>query len=344
MTWTPRSIIAHAVTRHVRVSAQKTRLVADQVRDRFVGEALTILRFRPEEEARPGHREDPALGHRQRPAEVARPRRRHPGRGQDPHRPGAVLEADPAGAHGPGLPDPQADQPRPRLPRRTERKISHGTENASARFPAGVQQAVELPLVRPGPGIRPPDPRRPEDEEGRQGKILPRRHRRSGHRAGRAQGPGHRPHRPAGHHHRPRRQGDREPEDTSWRGIAKKEVYVDIREIEKPELNSLLVAEGIAVQLEKRIAYRRAMRKAVESALRQGAKGIKVMCAGRLGGVEIARTEWYLRGQLPAADAQGRHRLRLHRGLHHLRPDRHQGLDLQGRRGKGQDDVADGGG
>ncbi len=81
--------------------------------------------------------------------------------------------------------------------------------------------------------------------------------------------------------------------------ICKKEVYVDIREIEKAELNALLVAEGIAVQLEKRIAYRRAMRKAVESALRTGAKGIKIMCAGRLGGVEIARTEWYLRGQLP---------------------------------------------
>ena len=82
-------------------------------------------------------------------------------------------------------------------------------------------------------------------------------------------------------------------------GIAKKEVYVDIREIERPEINALLVAEGIGVQLEKRIAYRRAMRKAIESAMRTGAKGIKVMCAGRLGGVEIARTEWYLRGQLP---------------------------------------------
>ncbi|MBM3310547.1 MAG: 30S ribosomal protein S3 [Candidatus Aminicenantes bacterium] len=81
--------------------------------------------------------------------------------------------------------------------------------------------------------------------------------------------------------------------------IAKREVYVDIREVDKPELQALLVAEGIAVQLEKRIAYRRAMRKAVESALKLGAKGIKVMCAGRLGGVEIARTEWYLRGQLP---------------------------------------------
>ncbi|MCP2619892.1 30S ribosomal protein S3 [Candidatus Aminicenantes bacterium AC-334-K16] len=78
-----------------------------------------------------------------------------------------------------------------------------------------------------------------------------------------------------------------------------KEVYIDIREIDKPELDALLVAEGIAIQLEKRIAYRRAMRRAVEMAMRMGARGIKVMCSGRLGGVEIARSEWYLRGQLP---------------------------------------------
>jgi small subunit ribosomal protein S3 len=82
-------------------------------------------------------------------------------------------------------------------------------------------------------------------------------------------------------------------------GLVKREVYVDIREVDKPELVALLVGEGIAVQLEKRIAYRRAMRKAVDLALKMGAKGIKVMCAGRLGGVEIARSEWYLRGQLP---------------------------------------------
>lgn len=82
-------------------------------------------------------------------------------------------------------------------------------------------------------------------------------------------------------------------------GIARREVYVDIREVQKPELNATLVAEGIATQLEKRIAYRRAMRRAVEMALKMGARGIKVMCSGRLGGVEIARTEWYLKGQLP---------------------------------------------
>ena len=86
---------------------------------------------------------------------------------------------------------------------------------------------------------------------------------------------------------------------TFLEGIAKREVYIDIREVDKPELNSLLVGEGIAMQLEKRIAYRRAMRKAVEIARKVGAKGIKVMCSGRLGGVEIARSEWYLRGQLP---------------------------------------------
>lgn len=81
--------------------------------------------------------------------------------------------------------------------------------------------------------------------------------------------------------------------------ITEREVYIDIREVDKPELDSILVAEGIAIQLEKRIAYRRAMRRAVEMAMKMGAKGIKVMCSGRLGGVEIARSEWYLRGQLP---------------------------------------------
>lgn len=81
--------------------------------------------------------------------------------------------------------------------------------------------------------------------------------------------------------------------------IAQQEVYVDIREVDKPEQSALLVAEGVAIQLEKRIAYRRAMRRAVDMATRMGAKGIKVMCSGRLGGVEIARSEWYLKGQLP---------------------------------------------
>jgi small subunit ribosomal protein S3 len=78
-----------------------------------------------------------------------------------------------------------------------------------------------------------------------------------------------------------------------------REVYVDIQEVHKPELDAQLVAESIALQLEKRVGFRRAMRKAVDSALRFGCKGIKVRVSGRLNGNEIARSEWYLQGRLP---------------------------------------------
>jgi small subunit ribosomal protein S3 len=77
------------------------------------------------------------------------------------------------------------------------------------------------------------------------------------------------------------------------------EVFINIQEIQKPELEAQLISESVAVQLEKRVAFRRAMRKAVESALRFGARGIKVRVSGRLNGAEIARSEWYLHGQLP---------------------------------------------
>ena len=74
---------------------------------------------------------------------------------------------------------------------------------------------------------------------------------------------------------------------------------INIQEVRRPELNAQLVAESIALQLEKRVAFRRAMRKAVDSAQRFGCKGIKVRCGGRLNGAEIARSEWYLQGRLP---------------------------------------------
>jgi small subunit ribosomal protein S3 len=79
----------------------------------------------------------------------------------------------------------------------------------------------------------------------------------------------------------------------------KREVHIDIQEVHRPELDATLVAESIALQLEKRVAFRRAMRKSVDSALRFGCKGIKVRVAGRLNGAEIARKEWYLQGRLP---------------------------------------------
>ncbi len=79
----------------------------------------------------------------------------------------------------------------------------------------------------------------------------------------------------------------------------KREVFIDIQEVHKPELDAQLVSESVGLQLEKRVAFRRAMRKAVDSALRFGCKGIKVRVSGRLNGAEIARSEWYLQGQLP---------------------------------------------
>ena len=76
-------------------------------------------------------------------------------------------------------------------------------------------------------------------------------------------------------------------------------IFIDIQEVHKPELDAQLVSESIALQLEKRVGFRRAMRKAVDSALRFGCKGIKVRVSGRLNGNEIARSEWYLQGRLP---------------------------------------------
>ncbi len=78
-----------------------------------------------------------------------------------------------------------------------------------------------------------------------------------------------------------------------------KEVYVDIQEIKQPEIDAQLVAESVALQLERRVSYRRAMKKAVQTAMDFGAEGIKIRCAGRLGGAEIARVEKYLQGRVP---------------------------------------------
>ncbi len=78
-----------------------------------------------------------------------------------------------------------------------------------------------------------------------------------------------------------------------------REVHINIQEIQRPELDAQLVAESIAGQLERRVSFRRAMKKSMESAFRFGAKGFKIMVGGRLGGHEIARTEWYQDGRLP---------------------------------------------
>ncbi len=81
--------------------------------------------------------------------------------------------------------------------------------------------------------------------------------------------------------------------------LINKEIMLEIKEVRRPEADAQIVAEGIANQLERRVAFRRAMKKAVSQALRLGAQGIKVACSGRLAGAEIARREWYREGRVP---------------------------------------------
>ena len=78
-----------------------------------------------------------------------------------------------------------------------------------------------------------------------------------------------------------------------------REVYLNIHEVRRPDLDGQLVSENVALQLERRVAFRRAMKESVARAIRMGAQGVKVRCSGRLGGAEIARTEWYREGRVP---------------------------------------------
>ena len=81
--------------------------------------------------------------------------------------------------------------------------------------------------------------------------------------------------------------------------LSKSDVFVNIHEVRKAEVDALLVAQNVAVQLERRVAFRRAMKKAVQTAMKFGAKGIRISCSGRLGGAEMARFEWYREGRVP---------------------------------------------
>jgi len=81
--------------------------------------------------------------------------------------------------------------------------------------------------------------------------------------------------------------------------IGKREILIDIQEVRKPEIDAQLVAENVALQIVRRVAFRRAMKRCVSSAMKFGAKGLKIICSGRLGGAEMARREWYMEGQVP---------------------------------------------
>ena len=122
--------------------------------------------------------------------------------------------------------------------------------------------------------------------------------------------------------------------ETKFPGVqsfTENEVFIDVQEVRKAETNAQLVAENIATQLERRIAFRRAMKKAMTTAMKFGAKGIRVRCAGRLGGAEMGRVETLPRRSRAAPHAARRHRVRPGRSPDDVRHHRRQGLDLQGR-------------
>ena len=120
-------------------------------------------------------------------------------------------------------------------------------------------------------------------------------------------------------------------------------IQFNIQEIKQPEIDAMLLAQGVADQLTGRVSFRRAMKRAVQTAMKAGALGVRVQCSGRLGGAEMSRKEWYREGRVPLHTLARRRRLRPRRGAHHVRAHRREGLDLQGRhpsvqeRGRGQD-------
>ena len=110
--------------------------------------------------------------------------------------------------------------------------------------------------------------------------------------------------------------------------LTTRKVKLEIKEIRQPELDAYLVAMNIAGQLSRRIAFKKAMKQAIQRSMKAGAKGVKIAVAGRLGGSEMGRREWDKEGRIPLGHAACRHQLRPGPRPHDLRPDRRQGLDL----------------
>ena len=140
---------------------------------------------------------------------------------------------------------------------------------------------------------------------------LPRRHLEDRDRARRQQGQDQHPHRAPRHRDRQEGRRDREAQGGARTSSRPRRRFINIHEVRRPDIDAQLVAENVALQLERRVAFRRAMKEAVARAMRMGAQGIRIQSSGRLGGAEIARTRVVPRGPRAAAHAARRHRLRL---------------------------------
>ena len=129
-------------------------------------------------------------------------------------------------------------------------------------------------------------------------------------------------------------------------------IHFNIQEIKQPELDATLIAQGVADQLAGRVSFRRAMKRAVQTAMKAGAQGIRVQCGGRLGGAEMSRKEWYREGRVPLHTLRADIDYGNAEAAHHVRSHRREGLDLQGRdpplqdrrRGQDRQGSRDGGG
>ena len=144
-------------------------------------------------------------------------------------------------------------------------------------------------------------PRRSQHEEVPEGEALSGRHLEDGDRAGGQQGQESEDEHldlPARDRHRQERDGGRDTQERTP-AITDKEIILNINEVKRPEVDAQLVSENVALQIERRVSFRRAMKRNVSQAMKFGAKGIKIMCAGRLAGAEMARTEWYREGRVP---------------------------------------------
>ena len=123
-------------------------------------------------------------------------------------------------------------------------------------------------------------------------------------------------------------------------------IQFNIQEIKQPEIDAMLLAQGVADQLAGRVSFRRAMKRAVQTAMKAGALGVRVQCGGRLGGAEMSRKEWYREGRVPLHTLRADVDYGLAEAAHHVRSHRREGVDLQGRdppvqeRGRGQDRQA----
>ncbi len=340
-------MVSKAIARFTRISPRKARVIVNLVRGRQAGEALQLLEFTQKAaapvlkkliesavanatHAEPGRRRRRAL-------------RRDGLRRQGPEQAHAPLAPPRDGSRDPGSEGPQ---PHHRHPRRAlgKRASSHGSESPPVRLPPRRHQDVELEVVR-GQELREVAPRGHPHQARGQGVPHEREHRGRRDRARRQQVQGHRLHGAARHGHRQGRQGHRDAEDRQPRrrpprarplfpgvqSFTENEVFIDVQEVRKAETAAQLVAENIATQLERRVAFRRAMKKAAHD-------GDEVRRQGHphplLGPPRRQRDEPRRdlpRGARSAPHAARRHRVRPRRGPHQVRDHRRQGVDLQGR-------------